>query len=172
MQASEAGLVDRCSDLQANVPGLTINEVDRAEFVLDERVVPPRVKTFARMTDMRVSPKIDPLVKFVRESVLPPVRAQPGFCGTVMRLEANSRRPPEPVPKGVPATEAGLRRNSALHPARTERPHSSHPNFEAQPRSIARIQVKNLLTQHQVRPDALVDAAGGFGLEPRSARRP
>ena len=45
--ASEARSSDWLSGLQANVPGLKINKVDLGEFVLDQRVVPPRVNTFA-----------------------------------------------------------------------------------------------------------------------------
>ena len=93
VQASEARSSDWLSSLQANVPGLKINQVDQGEFVLDERVVPPRVNTFAYTIDMRVSPdQVDQLVKFVRESLLAPLRAQPGFCGALMSANRESGR--------------------------------------------------------------------------------
>jgi len=93
VQASEAGSSDWLSSLQVNVPGLKINQVDQGEFVLDERVVPPRVNTFAYTIDMRVSPdQVDQLVKFVRESLLAPLRAQAGFCGALMSANRESGR--------------------------------------------------------------------------------
>ena len=89
----DAGLSDWISSIQANVPELKINHIDRGQFVFDERVAPPQVNTFAWVIDAWVTPEdIDRLVTFMRESALPQLLAQPGFRGALLSANRETGR--------------------------------------------------------------------------------
>ncbi len=79
MQASESAASTARAMVQGG-PVLEVKEVDRFEFVLQDRVAPPMANTFVRVTDARAAPeKLDDMVTFVRGRVMPVMKAQSGF---------------------------------------------------------------------------------------------
>lgn len=93
MQASEeaGNAVRQQAAAQAN--DLQIGEVDRFEFIIQERVGPPQAGNFLRLNDVQGSPaKIDALANLLREQALPAAKAQPGFRAMLMASNRQTGR--------------------------------------------------------------------------------
>ena len=93
MQASEeaGNAVRQQAAAQGN--DLQIGEVDRFEFIIQERLDPPRAGNFLRLNDVQGSPaKIDDVANLLRESALPVARAQPGFRAMLMAANRQTGR--------------------------------------------------------------------------------
>jgi heme-degrading monooxygenase HmoA len=93
MQASEdAGNLVR-QQAAAQSSDLQIGEVDRFEFIIQERVGPPQAGNFLRLNDVQGSPaKIDDVASMMRERVLPVAKAQPGFRAMLMAANRQTGR--------------------------------------------------------------------------------
>lgn len=76
MQASEdAGAAQR-----GQQEGAQVTDVERYEFLVQERLAPPAAGTFIRLTDLALAPeRIDDLVSSVRTVTVPLAKAQSGF---------------------------------------------------------------------------------------------
>jgi heme-degrading monooxygenase HmoA len=93
MQASDQAAAQARVDVQARMPSLRIRDVERLEFVVQERTAPPQANTFVRVADAHVPPdKIDDLVRFVREQALPTLQAQQGFRAALTAVNRTSGR--------------------------------------------------------------------------------
>jgi heme-degrading monooxygenase HmoA len=80
MQASERAAAQARVTVHASLPGLRIRDIERLEFVVQERTAPPQANTFVRVSDAFLAPdRIDAVVTFVREQALPVLKAQQGF---------------------------------------------------------------------------------------------
>src|SRR5215831_5930212 len=80
MQASEQSAAQGRVNVQASMPSLRVRDIERLEFVIQERAAPPQANTFARISDAHVAPeRIDEVVRFVREQAVPVLKAQQGF---------------------------------------------------------------------------------------------
>ncbi len=85
MAASEETASAARSSVLAAAPGLQVKEVDRMEFVIRERLAPPRSGTFLRVTDLNAAvDKVDDTVAFVRDQVVPVLKGQPGLQSILM----------------------------------------------------------------------------------------
>ena len=93
MQASEeAGNAAR-EQAAGQGNDLQIGEVDRFEFIIQERLGPPRAGNFLRLNDVQGSPaKIDDVANLLRERALPAAKAQPGFRAMLMAANRQTGR--------------------------------------------------------------------------------
>jgi hypothetical protein len=82
--------------------GVTVRDIDAFELVVAERASPPQASTFARLNDIRSSlDRIDGMIQFAREQVLPALRDQPGFCAGILGVNRQSGGCSS-VPSGTP----------------------------------------------------------------------
>jgi len=73
--------------------GATVGDIDAFELMVVERTAPPRANTYVRVNDVRSTPdKVDAMIQFAREQVLPAVRNQPGFCAGILGVNRQSGR--------------------------------------------------------------------------------
>ena len=73
--------------------GMRVRETEHFEIVCLERSVPPQEHTFVRVNDVHATPaKLDAAIGFVREQVVPLVKAQRGFRGLVMGVNRDNGR--------------------------------------------------------------------------------
>jgi heme-degrading monooxygenase HmoA len=93
MQASEeAGNAVR-QQAAAQATDLQLGEVDRFEFIIQERIGPPRAGDFLRLNDVQGSPaKIDDVANLLRERALPVAKTQPGFRAMLMAANRQTGR--------------------------------------------------------------------------------
>ena len=92
MQASESAASTARTMVQGG-PVLEVKEVDRFEFVLQDRLAPPMANTFVRVTDARAAPeKLDDMVAFVRGQVMPMMKTQSGFRAASVLVNRESGR--------------------------------------------------------------------------------
>jgi heme-degrading monooxygenase HmoA len=92
VRASEQGAAAiRAQATQAT--GATVGDIDAFELVIVERTNPPEANSFARVNEVRSSPdKIDAMIQFTREQILPAVRDQPGFRAGILGVNRQSGR--------------------------------------------------------------------------------
>lgn len=111
----------------ASVSHGTVEEVDRAEIVLMERVAEPKEGTFARSTDISGDPaKIDDGIRFLREKVLPVAQQQKGFRALICAVNRETGRS---VTNSIWDTLEDLRANeSTIAPLREEAARSMGAN--------------------------------------------
>jgi heme-degrading monooxygenase HmoA len=80
MAASEAHAAEARQGVQSSVAGANMNDIDRFEVVVVERVVPPKAGIAVRMSDFVAdASKIDAMAAFTQETVLPVLKARTGF---------------------------------------------------------------------------------------------
>jgi hypothetical protein len=70
-----------------------VRGIERYELALVERTAPPQADTFIRVNELQGSPdKVDAMIQFGREQVLPAVRHHPGFRAGVMGVNRQNGR--------------------------------------------------------------------------------
>ena len=92
LRASEQG-AETLRTQASQTTGATVRDIDRFELVLVERTAPPQANTFVRINDVRSTPdKMDPMIQFAREQVLPTIRNQPGCRAGILGVNRQSGR--------------------------------------------------------------------------------
>jgi heme-degrading monooxygenase HmoA len=92
MRASEETAEQARATTQSRVEGFRITEVDRLEFVIQERMAPPEANTFLRVNDMQALPtKVDQSVDRIR-AALPLLKAQPGLRAVLVAVNRETGR--------------------------------------------------------------------------------
>ena len=136
LQRSERGAAQARVDVQARIPGLRIRDIERLEFVIQERTAPPQVNTFIRVADAHVPPdRIDDVVRFVREQALPALKAQQGFRAALTAVNRTSGRA---ISTSVWDSAANLEASeSAIAPLRSQ----ATTMGGAQPANVSRYEV-------------------------------
>lgn len=68
--------------------GVTTMDVQRYEMVIAERTKPASARVFVRSNELDAAPdKVEDIIKFVRDQVLPHVRSQKGFRALLMGVD-------------------------------------------------------------------------------------
>jgi heme-degrading monooxygenase HmoA len=82
--SEEAAAATRAQSTQPS----TIVDVQRYDLAILERAQPPRANVFARVNAVQGSPaQVDASLSFLREQVLPVLRAQPGFRALLVGVD-------------------------------------------------------------------------------------
>jgi heme-degrading monooxygenase HmoA len=88
MSASEQVGIQTRTQAAKNVPGTQIVNVERSEIVIMDRAQPPKSGTFSRVNTIRGDPdKVDAATVFVRNKVLPVLKALKGYRATIMGVD-------------------------------------------------------------------------------------
>jgi heme-degrading monooxygenase HmoA len=91
-EAEQVGIKTRI-DAAKNVPGTQIINVERYEVVIMDRAQTPKSGTFARQNTLSGDPdKIDAATVFVRNKVLPVLKALKGYRATLMGVDRQTGR--------------------------------------------------------------------------------
>ena len=92
LAASEQMGIKTRTEAARNV-GAQIVNVERFEIVIMDRAAPPREGTFNRANTLNADPdKIDAVTVFIRNKVLPVLKAQKGYRATIMGVDRQTGR--------------------------------------------------------------------------------
>ena len=93
LAASEQMGIKTRIEAAKNVSGSQIVNVERYEIVIMDRAAPPQVGTFNRANTLNADPeKIDAVTVFIRNKVLPVLKAQKGYRATIMGVDRQTGR--------------------------------------------------------------------------------
>ena len=91
-ESEQVGIKTR-TDAAKNVPGTQIINVERYEIVIMDRAQAPKSGSFARQNTLSGDPdKVDAATVFVRNKVLPVLKAQKGYRATIMGVDRQTGR--------------------------------------------------------------------------------
>jgi heme-degrading monooxygenase HmoA len=88
-EASLQGSEDMATEARAQVArlGEQVGEPERYEVVFQERIVSPHANVFVRLNDVHGSiERIDDVLEFARQQVLPALKSQPGWLSMVVMV--------------------------------------------------------------------------------------
>jgi len=93
LSASEQVGIQTRTQAAKNVLGTQIINVERAEVVIMDRAQPPKSGTFSRVNTISGDPdKVDAATVFVRNQVLPVLKALKGYRATIMAVDRQTGR--------------------------------------------------------------------------------
>lgn len=93
LAASEQMGIQTRTQAVKNVSGSEVVNVERFELVIMDRAAPPEEGTFVRVNTVIADPeKVDALTVFVRNKVLPVLKAQKGYRATISGVDRQTGR--------------------------------------------------------------------------------
>src|SRR5258708_14259210 len=92
MAASEQGAIAGRAEV-AKATAMEVQEIDRFELLLQDRVAPVKAGTFVRVNDLRAATgQIDSTVGFMRETAIPALKSHNGYRALLIFVNRDSGR--------------------------------------------------------------------------------